>query len=70
MVRGFLFAGAEGVVAASWKVHTNSASLYFQTFYREVRQVPPAEAARRALSAVRAQYPHPIDWAPFRYTGR
>ena len=70
MVRAFLFAGAEGVVAASWKVRTNSASLYFQTFYTEVRQAPPAEAARRALSAVRAQYPHPFDWAPFRYTGR
>jgi len=72
MVRSLLYAGAAELVLSSWKVNADSTRLWMETFYREGQSVPPVEAARRALVAVKSQpeYSHPFFWAPFAMTGK
>jgi CHAT domain-containing protein/tetratricopeptide (TPR) repeat protein len=70
LARGFLFAGAQALVLASWKVPDDASVVYMTTFYREARTQPLSEAARRALVAVKAKYPRPNAWAAFLYVGR
>lgn len=72
LVRALLYAGAGTLVLSAWKVDAAATSLWMQTFYREGRSKPPAEAARLALIAVKSQpnYNHPFFWAPFLVTGK
>jgi CHAT domain-containing protein len=72
MVRSLLYAGAGDLVLSSWEVDDASTTLWMETFYREGQNVPPAEAAQRALVAVksRPQYSHPFYWAAFAVTGK
>jgi CHAT domain-containing protein len=72
MVRSLLYAGAGQLVLSSWQVDAASTRLWMETFYREGQSAPPAEAARRALLAVKSRpdYSHPFFWAPFLMTGK
>jgi len=72
MVRSLLYAGAGNLVLSSWEVNAGSTKLWMETFYREGQTNPPAEAARRAMVAVksRPEYSHPFFWAPFVMTGK
>jgi CHAT domain-containing protein/tetratricopeptide (TPR) repeat protein len=72
IVRALLYAGAGTLVLSAWKVDAAATSVWMQTFYREGKDKPPAEAARLALIAVKSQpnYSHPYFWAPFLLTGK
>ena len=72
MVRSLLYAGAARLVLSSWEVNAGSTRLWMETFYRQVQNTQPAEAARRALIAVKShpEYSHPFFWAPFVMTGK
>jgi CHAT domain-containing protein len=72
MVRSLLYAGAGNLVLSSWEVNAGSTKLWMETFYKEGQAIPPVEAARRALVAVksRPEYSHPFFWAPFVMTGK
>ncbi len=72
MVRSLLYAGAGNLVLSSWEVNSRSTKLWMETFYKEGQANLPAEAARRALVAVksRPEYSHPFFWAPFLMTGK
>ena len=65
--QALLFAGAQGLLVSAWEVDSEATSLWMQTFYREAQTKPPAEAARQAIRALRAnpKYSHPFFWAPF-----
>jgi CHAT domain-containing protein len=71
MERALLYAGASTLVLTSWEVHAPSTALWMKTFYREAQTKSPSEAARLALTAVKAQteYAHPFYWGPFLLTG-
>ena len=72
MVRSLLYAGAGDLVLSLWQVDAASTKLWMETFYREGEDMPPAEAARQALVAVKShpEYSHPFYWAPFVMTGK
>ena len=72
MVRSLLYAGAARLVLSSWEVNAGSTRLWMETFYRQVQNTQPAEAARLALIAVKShpEYSHPFFWAPFVMTGK
>jgi len=72
IVRSLLYAGAGNLVLSSWEVNAGSTKLWMETFYKEGQTNPPAEAARRALVAVKSlpEYSHPFFWAPFVMTGK
>jgi CHAT domain-containing protein len=72
MVRSLLYAGAGNLVLSSWEVNSASTKLWMETFYREGQTKAPAEAARLALVAVKANpaFHHPFFWAPFLLTGK
>lgn len=72
--RALLYAGAGSLVLSRWKVDDASTSLWMQTFYKEAQTEPRAEAARRALIAVKSkpepEYRHPHHWAAFSLVSR
>jgi CHAT domain-containing protein len=72
IVRSLLYAGAGNLVLSSWEVNSGSTKLWMETFYQEGQATSPAEAAKRALVAVksRSEYSHPFFWAPFVMTGK
>jgi CHAT domain-containing protein len=72
MVQSLLYAGAGDLVLSAWQVNAASTKVWMETFYREGKEVPPAEAARRALVAVKSlpEYGHPFFWSPFVMTGK
>ena len=72
IVRSLLYAGAGNLVLSSWEVNSGSTKLWMETFYQQGQITSPAEAAKRALVAVksRSEYSHPFFWAPFVMTGK
>ena len=72
MSRALLFAGARSFVLSRWKVDAASTALWMQTFHAEAQHHPLAEAARRAIGAVRSNpaFADPHHWAPFMLVGR
>ncbi|MGD0445877.1 MAG: CHAT domain-containing tetratricopeptide repeat protein [Edaphobacter sp.] len=72
MVRSLLYAGADELILSDWEVSAASTKLWMKTFYTEAQTKEPAEAARLALLAVKAQpeFSHPFFWAPFVMTGK
>lgn len=67
MMRALLYAGAGSLVLSYWPVESDATALWMESFYRAAQSAPPAEAARRALQAVRnrPEYKHPYFWAAF-----
>src|SRR5258708_7757131 len=72
MVRSLPYAGAGRLVLSSWEENAGSTRLWMETFYQQGQSSQPAEAARRALVAVKSspEYSHPFFWAPFVMTGK
>lgn len=70
--RSLLYAGADELILSDWEVNAASTKLWMETFYREGQTKEPAEAARLALLAVKAQpaFARPFFWAPFLMTGK
>lgn len=71
--RALQLAGAEQVVASSWRVSDLGAALVMKHFFRQLREqgskLDAAEALRAAQNALRRRYQHPGFWATFRVDG-
>lgn len=73
LVRAFLTAGVECVVASLWSVGDESTSELMVKFYDELlRGRPAAHALRRAMLDLKAAPPYdsPLHWAAFTVTGQ
>jgi CHAT domain-containing protein len=73
MVRGFMHAGAERVVATLWRVDDEATGEVMGHFYREMFEngLSPAAALRQAQLSVRDQrrWRSPFYWAAFTLQG-
>jgi CHAT domain-containing protein len=69
IVRGFMYAGAERVVASLWKVDDEATGELMKVFYREMleKNLSPAAALRQAQIALWKQkdWSSPFYWAAF-----
>jgi CHAT domain-containing protein/Tfp pilus assembly protein PilF len=69
IVRGFMYAGAERVVASLWKVDDEATGILMKLFYREMlkKGLPPAAALRQAQIAMwrESDWHQPFYWAAF-----
>lgn len=72
MLRALLFAGANGVVSSYWPVESEATAFWMRTFHMVAQKLPPVEAARHALMAVKEHkdYAHPYYWAAFQTVSR
>lgn len=78
LTRGFMYAGAKGLLVSHWSVESLSAKDLINDSFRHLKAgEPPAEALRAARLTVRASRDtgarfsraHPYFWAPFVYVG-
>lgn len=71
LVRAFLFAGSDNVLATLWPVRDNASALVMRTFYGELKSHSPAAALalaqRRAIRDWRTS--DPADWAAYALVG-
>ena len=67
--RGFLFAGANGIVSSLWQVPDEATSYLMSRFYTYLQSEAPSSALAAAQQDTRALYPHPFYWAAFQLTG-
>lgn len=69
LTQGFLYAGAERVMASLWRVEDRATAELMSRFYRAMLQekLPPAAALRSAQLAIRSdpRWQDPFYWAPF-----
>jgi CHAT domain-containing protein len=71
LVRGLLHAGGEALLLSLWDVHDRTTSEFMKHFYSHYSaQRNNVAALQSAMSAIRAQSPHPYFWAPFKLVGR
>ncbi len=69
LVRAFLAAGAQKVLASLWRVSDVASAMLMKRFYRNLRTQTALEALYRAQQVVRRYFPHPAYWAGFILTG-
>ena len=73
VTRGFMYAGASGVVASLWKVDDDSTTELMKYFYANMLQqgMSPAAALRNAQMKIRSQpkWRSPYYWAGFVFQG-
>ena len=70
LVRGLLQAGAKSLLLSLWNVHDRSTTELIGSFYGHLAAgQDKAAALGKAMQEVRAAYPHPYYWAPFRIIG-
>jgi hypothetical protein len=70
LARAWMVAGVPTVVASLWSVPDAPTSALMVAFYRQLAQgAPTAHALRRAMLAMLAQHPDPVDWAAFTLIG-
>jgi CHAT domain-containing protein len=72
LVRGFLYAGAQGVIASSWAVDDAATAELMTQLYRGLfAEKSPAAALREAQRAVSRmpRFRHPYYWAAFEVQG-
>jgi len=74
LTRGFMVAGANGVIASLWKVGDNKlTSELMKNFYKNmlIRKMPPDIALQFAQKQMLLKYPnlHPYHWSAFIFQG-
>lgn len=73
LTRGFMYAGASGVVASLWKVDDRATAELMKHFYTNMLQhgMGPAAALRDAQNKIRSQreWSSPYYWAGFTFQG-
>jgi len=73
LTRGFMYAGASGVVASLWKVDDRATAELMKYFYSNMLQqgMGPAAALRAAQNQIRSQskWSSPYYWAGFTFQG-
>lgn len=66
LVRGFLQAGAAGMVTSLWPVPDTETTAFMQIFHRALADGrSPAAALRETALQTRAEKSHPFFWSPF-----
>jgi CHAT domain-containing protein len=66
LVRGWLYAGAQAVLATLWDVNDQSTAEFMSLFYRNLQTTADkAVALQQAMGQLRERFPHPYYWAPF-----
>ena len=71
LVRGLLYAGAQGVLVTLWDVNDQSTAEFMKLFYEHLKTNPnKAQAVQYATAEIRKKYPHPYYWAPFVLVGK
>lgn len=63
--QAFQLAGAELVLASTFRVSDLAAALVMKRFYRALRNLEPAEALQAAQKTARHYEPHPAWWSTF-----
>lgn len=73
LTRGFMYAGASGIVASLWKVDDRATAELMRHFYSNMLQrgMAPAAALRAAQNEIRSQpkWSAPYYWAGFTFQG-
>ncbi|MEW6163285.1 MAG: CHAT domain-containing protein [Nitrospirota bacterium] len=67
--RGFLYAGANSIIASLWKVDDMATSYLMTGFYSNLKKINKRDALREAQLTIKKQYEHPYYWAAFQLTG-
>jgi CHAT domain-containing protein/tetratricopeptide (TPR) repeat protein len=71
LVRGLLYAGAQGVLVTLWDVNDQSTAEFMVLFYEALRSNRnKAQAVQEAMAEIRRRYAHPYYWAPFVLVGK
>ena len=71
LVRGLLYAGAQGVLVTLWDVNDRSTAEFMKLFYEALKtNRNKAQAAQEAMLEIRRRYTHPYYWAPFVLVGK
>ena len=71
LVRGLLYAGAQGVLVTLWDVNDQSTAEFMKLFYEHLKTNPnKAQAVQHATAEIRNKYAHPFYWAPFVLVGK
>ena len=71
LMRGLLYAGAQGILVSLWDVHDRSAADFMTGFYGRLQhEQNKAEALRQAMIELRDRFTHPYFWAPFILVGK
>jgi hypothetical protein len=71
LVRGLLYAGAQGVLVTLWDVNDQSTAEFMKLFYEHLKTNPnKAQAMQYATAEIRKKYAHPFYWAPFVLVGK
>jgi len=69
LTRGFLYAGANSIVASLWPVSDDETKFLMTSFYGNLRKMPKADALRQAQLETKKRYQHPFYWSAFQLTG-
>ena len=69
LTRGFLYAGANSIVASLWPVSDYETKFLMTSFYSNLTKMPKVEALRQAQLETKKKYPHPFFWSAFQLTG-
>lgn len=69
LTRGFLYAGAQSIVASLWPVSDDATFDLMTVFYENLGQSGTREALQIAQRRVRESHPHPFYWAAFQLVG-
>ena len=67
--RGFLFAGAQSIVASLWPVADDATAHMMKAFYANLKTMQRMPALRQAMISTKEKYPHPLYWSAFNLTG-
>lgn len=71
LARGLFQAGAQSLLLSLWDVHDQSTAEFMKAFYSAIQAGEnKASATKLAMLAIREQYPHPYQWAPFVLMGK
>jgi CHAT domain-containing protein len=71
LVRGLLYAGAQGVLVTLWDVNDRSTAEFMKLFYEALKaNKNKAQAVQEAMAEIRRRYAHPYYWAPFVLVGK
>ena len=69
LTRGFMYAGAQTIVASLWQVSDEATAFLMTSFYKKLKEMPTAKAFRAAQLETRKTFPNPFDWAAFQLIG-
>lgn len=66
LTRGFKQAGVKSLLVSLWSVNDKSTAAFMSAFYRNwIDTGDRHDAYRKAVAAVRSEFPSPFYWAPF-----